>query len=214
MALKNTEVKVPSLKINKVPTIDIYNKMVQQNLINDNELYLVQDEKKLSINPEAKTDNQTQNVGVDSNGKLWTAPRAFIITCTKDVNNPDLWYPNNTFDELIQAYNTNRSIELICGKFTYQLFAMSNTIACFSQLNTTQFPTLAVKFANWQKSTNQIQVQSETIVHEDLLKQYLNRNTQVKMGDTNYTTYMVRGEALFNSETTPTVNGTIAWQYE
>lgn len=42
----------------------------------------------------------------------------------------------------------------------------------------------------------------------------LNRTTNVNAADTNYTTYMARGEALFSAETTPTVNGTIAWQYE
>lgn len=42
----------------------------------------------------------------------------------------------------------------------------------------------------------------------------LNRTTNVNAADTNYTTYMARGEALFSSETTPTVNGCIAWQYE
>ena len=42
----------------------------------------------------------------------------------------------------------------------------------------------------------------------------LNRTTNVNAADTNYTTYMARGEALFSAETTPTVNGCIAWQYE
>lgn len=42
----------------------------------------------------------------------------------------------------------------------------------------------------------------------------MNRTTNVNAADTNYTTYMARGEALFSSETTPTVNGSIAWQYE
>lgn len=42
----------------------------------------------------------------------------------------------------------------------------------------------------------------------------LNRTTAVSAADANYTTYMARGEALFSVETTPTVNGTIAWQYE
>lgn len=41
----------------------------------------------------------------------------------------------------------------------------------------------------------------------------LNRTTNVNSSDSNYTTYMARGEALFSSETTPTVNGCIAWQY-
>lgn len=42
----------------------------------------------------------------------------------------------------------------------------------------------------------------------------LNRNNSVNVANSNYTAYMARGEALFSSETTPTVNGTIAWQYE
>lgn len=41
----------------------------------------------------------------------------------------------------------------------------------------------------------------------------LNRTTNVNAADGNYTTYMARGEALFSTETTPTVNGCIAWQY-
>lgn len=41
----------------------------------------------------------------------------------------------------------------------------------------------------------------------------LNRTTAVNAADTNYTTYMARGEALFSTETTPSVNGAIAWQY-
>ena len=42
----------------------------------------------------------------------------------------------------------------------------------------------------------------------------INRTTNVNASDSNYTTYMARGEALFSVETTPSVNGTIAWQYE
>jgi hypothetical protein len=41
----------------------------------------------------------------------------------------------------------------------------------------------------------------------------LNRTTNVNASDSNYTTYMARGEALFSAETTPSVNGCIAWQY-
>lgn len=41
----------------------------------------------------------------------------------------------------------------------------------------------------------------------------LNRTTNVNAADTNYTSYMARGEALFAAETTPTENGQIAWQY-
>lgn len=43
---------------------------------------------------------------------------------------------------------------------------------------------------------------------------YLNRTTAVDEANTSYTSYMARGEALYSYETTPSVNGTIAWQYE
>ena len=42
----------------------------------------------------------------------------------------------------------------------------------------------------------------------------MNRSNNVNVANTSYSTYMARGEALFNSETKPTVNGTIAWKYE
>ena len=42
----------------------------------------------------------------------------------------------------------------------------------------------------------------------------INRTTAVDQADTNYTTYMARGESLNSSATSPTINGTIAWQYE
>ena len=41
MALTSTSKQISSLKINKVPSEAIYAKMVAQNLINDDELYLI-----------------------------------------------------------------------------------------------------------------------------------------------------------------------------
>lgn len=43
MALTSASKQISSLKINKVPSAAVYNKMVAQNLINDDELYLVQE---------------------------------------------------------------------------------------------------------------------------------------------------------------------------
>ena len=43
MALTSTSKQISSLKINKVPSTAIYDKMITQNLINDDELYLVQE---------------------------------------------------------------------------------------------------------------------------------------------------------------------------
>lgn len=51
-------------------------------------------------------------------------------------------------------------------------------------------------------------------VTPNALNNKIGRTTNVNAADTNYTTYMARGEALFSAETTPSVNGTIAWQYE
>lgn len=42
----------------------------------------------------------------------------------------------------------------------------------------------------------------------------INRTNAVNVANTDYGTYMARGEALFAAETTPTANGTIAWVYE
>lgn len=54
----------------------------------------------------------------------------------------------------------------------------------------------------------------KTGTDEEALNARLNRTTNVNEADANYTTYMARGEALFHVETTPTVDGCIAWQYE
>ena len=42
----------------------------------------------------------------------------------------------------------------------------------------------------------------------------LNRSTAVNANDTNYTTLMARGESLNGSDTTPAVNGAIAWTFK
>lgn len=52
------------------------------------------------------------------------------------------------------------------------------------------------------------------ILAKDDLGETLNRSTAVNAADTNYTTLMARGTSLNASETTPAVNGAIAWQYE
>ena len=42
----------------------------------------------------------------------------------------------------------------------------------------------------------------------------IGRTTAVTEDDTNYTSYMSRGQSLNTDETTPGKNGQIAWQYE
>lgn len=43
---------------------------------------------------------------------------------------------------------------------------------------------------------------------------YLNRTNAVNVANTSYTTLMARGSSLNSTETTPAVNGAIAWLYE
>lgn len=61
-------------------------------------------------------------------------------------------------------------------------------------------------------STNNTQIATTAFAQAKALA-LLNRSNAVNVADTNYGTYMARGEALFATETTPTVNGCIAWQY-
>lgn len=55
---------------------------------------------------------------------------------------------------------------------------------------------------------------STNLVTMNTLKNAINRTTSVAAADTNYTTLMARGSTLNATETTPTVNGAIAWTYE
>ena len=49
---------------------------------------------------------------------------------------------------------------------------------------------------------------------ETAINTKLGRTTAVTEDDTNYTSYMARGQSLNSADTTPTKNGQIAWQYE
>lgn len=55
---------------------------------------------------------------------------------------------------------------------------------------------------------------NNNLITSNTLRYAINRTTSVAAADTNYSTYMARGTSLNSSETTPTINGTIAWTYE
>ena len=65
MALTSTDKQVSSLIINKVPSEDVYQQMIAQNLVNDDEIYIVQDNNKTTIEPATATPkaNGTASVG-------------------------------------------------------------------------------------------------------------------------------------------------------
>ena len=63
MALTHSEKTVSSLKINKVPSKAVYQKMIDQGLINNDELYLVTQKNKIGTTEDmvvkiGKTDNE------------------------------------------------------------------------------------------------------------------------------------------------------------
>ena len=54
---------------------------------------------------------------------------------------------------------------------------------------------------------------SNSLITSATLMWFANRQYSAAAADTNYTTMMFRGSSLNATETTPTVNGAIAWQY-
>ena len=54
---------------------------------------------------------------------------------------------------------------------------------------------------------------TSSLLPEGVLRWFANRVAGAAAGETNYATLMFRGESLHAEETTPAVNGAIAWQY-
>jgi hypothetical protein len=140
----------------------------------------------------------------------------FTVTCTKDTDQSTdeitVYTPNCTFDEMLSAYNSGMVIELVCG-FIFRLLRMVGTTgAMFTMIGLVA--NLNTQTAVWSAANNKVNVTKSGLATLDIIYSAIGRNSYVNAGDTNYTTYMARGEALFSSETTPTVNGCIAWQYE
>lgn len=144
--------------------------------------------------PDTKTDDQTQAVGVDADGKLWT-------------NTPSVASVNGKTG----AVQLNASD---VGALPDTTVVPSKT----SQLdNDSGFITSApVTSVNGQTGAVSLTKSDVGLSNVDnvSINARLNRTTNVAEDDVNYTNYMARGEALFSYEHTPSVNGTIAWQYE
>ena len=62
-------------------------------------------------------------------------------------------------------------------------------------------------------STSASLTANTSLITANTLRYHTNRTTSVAAADTNYTTYMARGEALNSADTNPTVNGAISWTY-
>lgn len=62
-------------------------------------------------------------------------------------------------------------------------------------------------------STSTALTANTNLITANTLRYHTNRTSSVGAADTNYTTYMARGEALNSSDTVPTNNGQISWTY-
>lgn len=63
-------------------------------------------------------------------------------------------------------------------------------------------------------STTQTLTANTNLITANTLRYMLNRTGSVAAANTSYTTLMARGSSLHSTETSPSVNGAIAWQYE
>lgn len=73
------ETNKSQLIINEVASQEIYDAMSEQGYLVSDELYLVPDSTEVGVyDPDPKTEEMTQPVGVDDNGKFWTAVSSSI----------------------------------------------------------------------------------------------------------------------------------------
>lgn len=63
-------------------------------------------------------------------------------------------------------------------------------------------------------STGSALTANTNLITENTLRYMMNRTGSVAAANTSYTTLMARGSSLHSAETSPSVNGAIAWQYE
>ena len=120
-----------------------------------------------------------------------------------------------TYSDVVAAINAGKSICL----YIDQLYMLTNVqykaedeeVRVFGMLGSTRIA--AVFSAGSSTIPVETSIVSTPTSVKNTLNTRMNRTTNVNAADANYTTYMARGEALFSSETTPSVNGCIAWVY-
>lgn len=122
---------------------------------------------------------------------------------------------DTTYSDVVAAINAGKSICLYIDQLymltNVQFKAEDEEVRVFGMLGATRI--VAVFSAGSSTIPVETSIVSTPTSVNNTLNTRLNRTTNVNASDSNYTTYMARGEALFSTETTPTVNGCIAWQY-
>lgn len=120
-----------------------------------------------------------------------------------------------TYSDVVAAINAGKSICLYIDQLymltNVQFKAEDEEVRVFGMIGATRIA--AVFSAGSSTIPVETSIVSTPTSVNRTLNTRLNRTTNVNASDSNYTTYMARGEALFSTETTPSVNGCIAWQY-
>ena len=135
-------------------------------------------------------------------------------TVIPTVNNATLTIRRNSVDvgsfTANSANDVNIDINVPTDKSDIGLGNVDN-VKQYSATNPPPYPVTSVngKTGSVTLTASDVGAATTSDIHTTL-----NRTNAVNVANSNYTTYMARGEALFSAETTPTVNGTIAWQYE
>ena len=178
-------------------------------------------------------DGVTSNVQTQLNKKLESAPVTSVngktgavsltasdvgalpgTTVIPTVNNATLTIKRNSVDigsfTANSANDVNIDINVPTDKSDIGLGNVDN-VKQYSATNPPPYPVTSVngKTGAVNLTASEFGAATTSDIHTAL-----NRTNAVDFSNSNYTTYMARGEALYSYETTPSANGTIAWQYE
>ena len=124
---------------------------------------------------------------------------------------------DKTFAQILAASTAGKIVVLRYGQTQtnnyvdyYPLVYRSTSAIRFSRTNMSGESGFSVSSSDaWSKTAGD----SVQTIASDAVDSAINRTTTVNAADTNYTTYMARGEALNSADTNPTKNGTISWTY-
>lgn len=117
-------------------------------------------------------------------------------------------YGVSTYAEILAEHNNGKLCAIKHNDFTYVLQNVDSVSEILSFC--------AIDYdtsGNGSCKISKIQLEGESWITDET-QVSLGRATSVTASDTNYTTFMARGESLNSSETNASVNGQIAWMYE
>ena len=210
MALTSTSKQISSLKINKVPSAAVYNKMVAQNLINDDELYLVQ---------------ETEHVINKFTFTATAGQSTFTIPFDFDDSSALTVYYNGVMMKETDNYTVSGKVITLAG-FTAEAgdyltvmgiegaaaidFGQEATDA-IAQMNTAKSETItAINTVKSQASTEINTVKSNAITEINNLVATLPSDTSSIMFLNKTNTMTTNGKITMDSTYTPSANGDVA----